>query len=1114
MYKLFSFSILFSQEIEPVFEYVSVNADLAHFSVRSIHQDKTGFMWFGTLTGLYLYDGQKFVRLNDPNSNSISNYPVMSILETIDDNLWIGTAQGLIKYNTKDGSFEWFLNNPEDPSSIGHNYVNGMVEDRYGNLWIITNAGISFYNTKTKKFKNYINDNKEFTSNPISIALDSDGNVLVGYENSVLDYIFIEKEIIENNATRSNIKCFNRFFLDENDNKSHILCIYQSSDKQYWFGTYGSGFFSISYDELQTALQRNSNKLKCKYYNSYFKNHNNLFPTIITDISEDKNNNIYITSFGDGLYCYNHKNNDFKIFRYNELPGSLNSDYLYSIYIDKSDNIWIGTYSGGINKYSANKTDFKTYHAKRSNSLLRSNVVSAIYEDEEEILWVGSREGLTKVDRKKRTSESFSNASKIQINIRQINIQSSNHIRSIIEDNNNRIWAGSASGLQCFDKKSKRFIEYNPSLQKLTDGNYVRALALQNNTLWVASYFGLIKYNLSNNQFIVYKHREDDPTTIGDNHIWSLHLDRFDNLWIGHRKGLSLFDQTTETFVHFFLDDSTSYDNIIVTIASDNNYNIWAGTWNKGLFRLKPSTINYKKPDYSGSEIKIVDMPISDLTINGVVIDSKQSLWFATNNEIVCIDINDETNVKVFDLSEFSMKNQFTTGVYLKNKSGEIFFGGNNGLLYFFPDEIKYNNNIPPIVITSIMIGDSVHYSGTVATYRNEIVLNRSQGENHLTISFVALEFTNPQHNYYKYMLEGYDTNWIEAKENNIATYMNLKPGEYTFKVKGSNNNKIWNETSNDLKVIIKPSFWERDESRLGLALAVLFFLYAVLEIRSRKIEKQKKELELKVQEKTNQLNNTNKILEQEIAERKEIQKNITKTNELLTESNRVKDRLFSIISHDIKGSLVNFKDMLKTLLDEFVDIQEEQLEETLEDMYEAAEFNYNLLETLLVWATSQREKIELAVNDYDISLAIKAVAVNLQYMARSKNIKLNLDMKEGYFAQFDKNTIDIVIRNLTTNALKFTPLNGNVWYTIEKQDSHIIVSINDDGVGIPKDTIDKIFNEKKRTTSLGTKGEKGTGIGLMLCKDFVEKNGGNLWVESELGKGSSFKFSLPISQI
>jgi signal transduction histidine kinase len=179
--------------------------------------------------------------------------------------------------------------------------------------------------------------------------------------------------------------------------------------------------------------------------------------------------------------------------------------------------------------------------------------------------------------------------------------------------------------------------------------------------------------------------------------------------------------------------------------------------------------------------------------------------------------------------------------------------------------------------------------------------------------------------------------------------------------------------------------------------------------------------------------------------------------------------------------------------------------------MSDSAASTYNLLETLLLWATNQHRKIEMSAKNQDISLIVKSVGNNLSHIAKSKNINLKADIQEGYIAKFDKNSIDVVIRNLTTNALKFTNTNGNVWYTVEKQSSHIIVSVNDDGIGIPKDKVDKIFDSYNKEISIGTKGEKGTGIGLILSKYFVNKNGGALWVDSEPGKGSSFKFSLPI---
>jgi ligand-binding sensor domain-containing protein len=264
---LLSFSMLLSQETEPVFEHVSNDLHLPNVEIRTIHQDKTGFIWFGNINGLYLYDGHKITtftnNLND--SNSISNNSITKILETKDSTLWFGTARGLNKYNPKDGKFKRFLNNPEDSTSIYNNSINGMVEDKYGNLWIITNSSISFYDITTQKFKNYIinNENKtfSFTSKPTSIDTDLDGNLLIGYENLVLDYIFINDHTKED-ALSSNVK-YKRFHLNKGNNSEYaISCVYQSSDKKYWIGTEGVGFFSIDYKNLKTDLKNNTDKIE------------------------------------------------------------------------------------------------------------------------------------------------------------------------------------------------------------------------------------------------------------------------------------------------------------------------------------------------------------------------------------------------------------------------------------------------------------------------------------------------------------------------------------------------------------------------------------------------------------------------------------------------------------------------------------------------------------------------------------------------------------------------------------------------------------------------------------------------------------------------------------
>ena len=1108
MYTVFSFSMLLAQKEEFVFEHISNNMYMAYSSVRNIYQDKTGFMWFGTTNGLILYDGQTFTRFrSSDNENSISHNAIKQILETRDTILWVATGNGLNKYNPKDGKFQRFM--VEYSPSISNNVINGIVEDKHGNLWIITDSSISIYDSKTQQFKNYTQrENASYIpSRPTSITIDSDGNILVGYENLILDYIFVDdKDVISSNIN------YKRFYLNEdNPNGYYISCIYQSSEKKYWVGTSGLGFFSINYYDLQKALQSNDNKIKCNYYNSHFYSYNKPFPEIITDICEDKNSNIYLTSFGDGLYCYNPKYDSFNTFTYSQETTTLNSNYLYSIHIDRSDNIWIGTYSRGINKHPTNKTSFELYQVTSSHTrLLKSDMASAIYEDREGILWVGSWEGITKIDRKTGSSKIFSPVKKNQVDAL------SNRVRSIVEDNRKRLWVGTSDGLHCFDKKSENFINYNSELQKLLIKNPIRDLLLQNNILWIASYNGLIKYNLSNNQFSQYQYQEDDPTSISHNAVWSLCLDKFNNLWVGTRNCINLFDQKNETFTPFLFNDdqptSSSKDgDIITTITSDTSNTIWVGTYGRGVFCLTPIMGNDQKPDYSDSELKSISLPIDrGFITDGLLIDSKQNLWVGTDNEIIFLN-KDKNNVRSFNLNDLAINNQLITGSYFRSGSDEIFFGGNNGMLSFFPEELKYNNNVPQTVITSININDSLYYSGTTAAYCDKILFQREGKSNHLAVSFAALEFTNPQLNRYKYMLEGYDTDWIEIQGQNTATYMNLNPGEYIFKVMGSNNNTIWSDNSANLKIVVKPTFWESDLFVVILLITVIMIIFLSTKINLRRIKKQKERLAFEVQNKTSQLTNTNKLLEQEIIERKQIEQDIIKTNELLSESNAVKDKLFSIISHDLKGSFSGFTEMLKLLVKELDDISESHLREMLESMDESAESTYNILETLLLWATHQQGEIENNAEEYDISLLIKSVGNNLKHIAKSKNITLNLDIEEGYIAKFDKNSINVVIRNLTTNALKFTHQNGNVWYTVEKQNSYIIVSVNDDGIGISKENRDKILNNNKRETSLGTKGEKGTGIGLILCKDFVKKNGGTLWIESELGKGSSFKFSLPI---
>jgi len=332
-------------------------------------------------------------------------------------------------------------------------------------------------------------------------------------------------------------------------------------------------------------------------------------------------------------------------------------------------------------------------------------------------------------------------------------------------------------------------------------------------------------------------------------------------------------------------------------------------------------------------------------------------------------------------------------------------------------------------------------------------------------------------------MLEGYDDTWEYAGTKTHVEYTNLSPGTYTFKVMACNSDGVWNVEGASLTFTLKPYFYQSKIFYSFTILAGLFAFFLIVQWRVASLQRRKRELEKTVEIRTKEL--------------KEI--------------NQTKDKLFSIISHDLRGSIGNFMSMLKLLVDEPDMVDENDLRDILKTMKDSSESTYYLLDNLLNWARSQRGVIEYNPVTMEIKYIADDVIHLLGQIAKSKGINLRSEIPFGISARFDKNTINTVIRNLTSNALKFTKPNGSVWITAEKTDNKIIVSVNDDGVGISQENIDKIFKAFQGVTTLGTNGEKGTGLGLMLCKEFVERNHGKIWVESQIGKGSSFKFSLPV---
>ncbi len=425
-------------------------------------------------------------------------------------------------------------------------------------------------------------------------------------------------------------------------------------------------------------------------------------------------------------------------------------------------------------------------------------------------------------------------------------------------------------------------------------------------------------------------------------------------------------------------------------------------------------------------------------------------------------------------------------------ESGEMFFGGINGFNIFHPDSIRENVFVPPVLITdfklfnkTVKIGPDSPLKKSI-TETTEIFLSHHQ--NFVSFEFAAFNYINAEKNQYRYMLEGVDPDWVEAGNRRFADYPGLQPGRYTFRVLGSNNDGTWNNQGDAIRLIIRPPWWRSIPAYIMYALFLVFIFFSFTRIRTYRLEQLRKRLEKQVEERT-----------REIARQKE---EIEAQRDSLQELNATKDKLFRIIAHDLKNPMTALMSITQSLTMAYHELEESDREEAIHQVDKAAGDLLRLLDNLLQWTTSQTGKMPFNPERFDLSAAASESRSLAEPLARKKKIKLESNIPEGSWVKADRNMISTVFRNLLSNAIKFTPEGGLVklelkHFSEEDGPNCYEVTVSDSGIGIPKDRLDQLFRMDNTWTTRGTANESGTGLGLLLCYDFVIRNHGNLRAES-----------------
>ena len=850
-------SNIFAQDY--IFRQLRIEDGLSQSTVFASLQDSKGYIWFATRSGLNRYDGYEFVvYINDPkNSTSLSDDGTNALFEDKNGTLWIGTIYGnLNRYNRDRETFSFanissLLKTIPDQTNDFYEYplsfsrnqsttITCITEDKHGTLWIGT-WGKGIVNIdKDFKVINHIYSNAQNqtglkTNRIMDLHFDAEGRLWVATFGGGLTRISKIKNNSKEDFTFENImQGTDEYSLSDNK----LLRLFEDSGKNIWIGSFYGGLIFIP--EKETKKPFGKAKINCQRCPL---SDNKLSKNTVISFTEDKDHYLWIGTFGGGLIRYDYHTNESLHFFNDPLDeNSLGDNDVLSLCTDRSGIIWAGSHLGaGITKIQVNKKMFHhiKHDASKQNSL-NDDVVWSIYKDDKDILWIGTYKG--GINTYNPSTKIFSFIK----NTGNTNSLSSNHIRVIREDNFGNLWIGTYDGgLNIFNKRTKKIKIYknDPSDVNSISANQVQDIIIESDSVyWIGTFGGglnkvIVHGNPINQRlkFINFKFDVNDPNSISDNRIYKIYKTKDGLFWIGtYGGGLNRFNPLTGKSKRYPINSDTkdkyTVENLMA-IIEDSDGTLWLGSYGGSLTSFDRKTERFRR--YS------VEEGLTSGVVYGILKDDDENLWISSDNGIFRLRIKTK-EIKRYDIQDGLQSLEFSGGAYFKDKDGNLFFGGINGINIFNPQDIKSNSYIPPIVITSIKVFNEP-YNGD----RNEIILDYKK--NFISFEFSSLDYSDPHDNQYSYMLEGLQSEWrITDASSRIASYTNLSPGSYIFKVKGSNSDGVWGDNFASIKIDIIGPFWQTWWFITMSIILLAIFLYYLSTIRIKNllaIEKLKSKL-------------------------------------------------------------------------------------------------------------------------------------------------------------------------------------------------------------------------------------------------------------------------------
>ncbi len=1109
--------IAYSQNRSLSFDYITADDGLSDNYVQYVFRDSKDYLWIGTGDyGVNKFNGYTVTayKEDEDKPGSISNNSIFCIFEDHMHNVWVGTRNGLNLYNSGFDSFTTFYNDPEDNSSLTSNVISDMLMDNDSNLWIATgfDGGLNKWIPQTKNFQRFlipdnigdgdINDRNNLTS----VKKDSNGIFWVTNRGS---------GIFSFNPKTGKFKYFKDPTPNLSDQSYKKFCI--DHQGTIWLMSYRDGFYC--FDPVTGEFKH--------FDDNHLMNDSDV--DVITDIIIEDNDHILLSADQGGIIQFDKTSETFRNFICEDCnTNGLNSQGVRSLYIDKENILWVGTSRGGVNYYNPKKYKFNLIdHDASDQSARLRNTIGWIYEGSKGLIWLGTDGGgLDVYNPNTGTYKNYKHDSSNPFSI------SGNVIRCIQEDNDHDFWIGTwATGLNRFVPATGKFYSYLPGNgeQSISNNSIWNLKIDHNNNLWIAYFInGIDLFNKTEGVFKSFRADPGTPGSLSHDLVWSIHQDDQRNIWVCTGNGINLYDSLTESFKVY----NNFPDNNIRTFCRDLDGKLWAGSLNNGLFLF----------DMDGNVLSVYNETngLPDNAIHSITMDNQGDLWITTNNGLS--HFNQSTNeFRNYFKNDGLQGNIFFELSALKTRKGEIYIGGYRGFNSFFPDSLADNDFVPNVYLTDFKVFNKSVTYGSADSILNrhiseahDIVLTRHQSV--FSFEFVTINYTNPGNNQYAYFMEGFETEWNYVGSKMDATYTNLDPGEYVFKVKASNNDKVWNEEGTSIKIFIKPAFWQTWYFKFGLFILVVAGALALYYYRVNQINKQRSVLKSLVEKRTSELEKTNELLKKNNVLLEERQRQIEgQSDELQVQNKRLEDQKLELnnliqelketqvqlvhsekmaslgvltagVAHEINNPL-NFIQGGLYAIESIV--KNEKIEsETLSAVIEQMSIGITRASSIVKSLNTFSRKGSLEIRPCNIHEIIDNALLILNH-----EIKYKCDVTKNYSSDNfillgNEENLHQVFLNVIMNAAQAIDEKGHIIISTRIIDGMLEIIISDTGSGISQEKIKQIFDPFFTTKEPG----KGVGLGLSIVYKIIKEHKGVINYSSEENKGTEVKIELPVS--